>query len=247
MYVGSQDAELVATTPSLVTTLEPPLQSLAGDVVTRLRTSMTGSANRSRHSNRGSSQGRLQANREAPQSQGSRRNRAPGALPRFGRFAGHRGPLRAARTAARSGRRSWKRTEGTETPGVRGLLPPDHLRQAQPKDRDLRHHHRGHRAGPRERERLPGGGLARRSKGHSGGPICPSERRLGRPRVPHRGLNRCYGFARTGSDGVRLVLHRCRSAAAVDSSPWDSSLSSTAGAARRAVRTPAPVPRRESE
>jgi hypothetical protein len=43
----------------------------------------------------------------------------------------------------------------------------------------------------RTRARPPGGGLKRRSKGSSGGPICPSERCSRRAGIPAGGLNRC--------------------------------------------------------
>jgi hypothetical protein len=73
-------------------------------------------------------------------------------------FWAPRTPPRCAR-GSQSGRSPPNRTEATETPRLRGLLPPDQLRQAQRMHRDLRHHHRGHRGCPRERQRPPGGGL----------------------------------------------------------------------------------------
>ncbi len=99
----------------------------------------------------------------------------------FGRSCGLRGPLRAARAAARPRRRPPKRTQGAEAPGVRGLLPPDHLRQAQSAHRDLRDHHGGHRGRPREQAIPPAGGLKRRSKGHSGGGIRTRDLRVMSP------------------------------------------------------------------
>jgi hypothetical protein len=47
---------------------------------------------------------------------------------------------------------------GDQATGLRRVRPADHLRQARPAHRDLRHHQRGDRRRPGEREEPPGGG-----------------------------------------------------------------------------------------
>ena len=73
--------------------------------------------------------------------------------------------------------------------------------KVEPADRDLRHHHRGCCQDPRERERPPGGGLKRRSQGHSGGGIRTRDLRVMSPTsyltAPPRGATtECSGAER---------------------------------------------------
>ena len=71
-----------------------------------------------------------------------------------------------------------KAPPAAEAPSVRGLLPRGPLRQGRAADRDLRDGQRGSRAGVRECERPPEGGLSRHSKGHSGGGIRTRDLRV---------------------------------------------------------------------
>jgi hypothetical protein len=125
---------------------------------------------------------RWTAHRRAQESEGRRGDRAPRPHPRRSQLRPGRRPGRAARAHPEPRRGPAAGAAGDQAPGVRRLRPAGHLRQ----DRRIEISATITQAIAEtlhNAEDLPGGGLERRSKGHSGGPIRPSERRTDPPAI----------------------------------------------------------------